>query len=174
MKFKSGITEKNVIVKCAADKILPFSLVFGLYIILFGTISPGGGFQGGVITASAVLLLFIGHGYATASDAVKQEVLRVAEPLGATLYVILGLCGIVLGAVFCRNVFFADGKIGDLISAGNITFMGWTVGFKVLTGIGFLILLMLGLLAPEFKKSSADGYELMTDEDDDEEMEDEK
>ncbi len=170
MKFKNGITEKNIIVKCAADKILPFALVFGIYIILFGTISPGGGFQGGVITASAVLLLYIGYGYSTASDAVKQEVLRVCEPIGATLYVILGLCGIILGSVFCRNVFFADGKIGDLISAGNITFMGWTVGFKVLTGIGFLILLMLSLLAPEFKKSGADGVELMVDEDDDEEV----
>ncbi|MBR3245008.1 MAG: hypothetical protein IKF90_20340 [Parasporobacterium sp.] len=170
MKFKAGITEKNVIVKCAADKILPFSLVFGIYIILFGTISPGGGFQGGVITASAVLLLYIGHGYATASDAVKMEVLRVCEPIGATLYVILGFLGIVLGSVFCRNVFFANGKIGDLVSAGNITFMGWTVGFKVLTGIGFLILLMMGLLAPEFKKSSIpDDMELMVDEDDDEE-----
>ena len=173
MNFKNGITEKNVIVKCAADKILPFALVFGIYIILFGTISPGGGFQGGVITASAVLLLYIGYGYSTASDAVKQEVLRVCEPIGATLYVILGLCGIVLGSVFCRNVFFADGKIGDLISAGNISFMGWTVGFKVLTGIGFLILLMLGLLAPEFKKSGAADGELMVDEDDDEKEVDE-
>lgn len=169
MKFKKGITEKNVIVKCAADKILPFSLVFGIYIILFGTISPGGGFQGGVICASAVLLLYIGHGYATASDAVKMEVLRVCEPIGATLYVILGLCGIVLGSVFCRNIFFNNGNIGDLVSAGNVTYMGWTVGFKVLTGIGFLILLMLGLLAPEFKKSRAAGMEPMVDEDDDEE-----
>lgn len=169
MKFKDGITEKNVIVKCAADKVLPFSLVFGIYIILFGTLSPGGGFQGGVITASAVLLLYIGYGYATASKAVKQEVLRVSEPIGATLYVILGFCGIVLGSVFCRNVFFANGKIGDLISAGNISFMGWTVGFKVLTGIGFLILLMLGLLAPEFRRNGSEDAELMTDEDDDEE-----
>lgn len=171
MKFKNGITEKNVIVKCGADKILPFSLVFGIYIILFGTISPGGGFQGGVICASAVLLIFIGHGYLTASEAVKQEVLRVCEPIGATLYVILGLCGIVLGSVFCRNVFFANGRIGDLVSAGNITFMGWTVGFKVLTGIGFLILLMLGLLAPEFKRSGVQDAELMTDEDEDEDLE---
>ena len=165
MKFKNGITEKNIVVKCGADKILPFSLVFGIYIILFGTISPGGGFQGGVIAASGILLLYIGYGYSTASKAVKQEVLRVCEPIGAVLYVILGLCGIVLGTVFCRNVFFANGKIGDLVSAGNITFMGWTVGFKVLTGIGFLILLMLALLAPEFrKKDSGEEGELMTDE----------
>ena len=56
MKFKNGITEKQIIVRCAADKILPFSLVFGIYIILFGTISPGGGFQGGVLVASGALL----------------------------------------------------------------------------------------------------------------------
>ena len=41
MKFKEGITEKNVIIKCGADKFLPFALTFGLYIILFGTIYPG-------------------------------------------------------------------------------------------------------------------------------------
>ena len=170
MKFKNGIQEKNVIVKCGADKILPFSLVFGIYIILFGTISPGGGFQGGVITASAVLLLYIGYGYSTASKAVKEDALRVSESIGAALYVILGLCGIVLGAVFCRNVFFANGSIGDLVSGGNITFMGWAVGFKVLTGIGFLILLMLALLAPEFRKSGGDEEgEIMTDEEGDDE-----
>ena len=57
MKFKEGITEKNVIVKCGSDKFLPFAVTFGIYIIMFGTISPGGGFQGGVIVASAALLL---------------------------------------------------------------------------------------------------------------------
>ena len=52
MKFKDGIKERNIIIKCGADKFLPFALTFGLYIILFGTISPGGGFQGGVCVAS--------------------------------------------------------------------------------------------------------------------------
>lgn len=41
---------------------------------------------------------------------------------------------------------FNIGKTGSIISAGNITFMSMTVGFKVLTGIGFLLLLMLGIL----------------------------
>ena len=47
MKLKSGIQEKNIILKCGADALLPFAIVFGIYVILFGTVSPGGGFQGG-------------------------------------------------------------------------------------------------------------------------------
>ena len=77
MKFKEGITEKNVIVKCGADKFLPFAVTFGIYIIMFGTISPGGGFQGGVIVASAALLLYLGYGYNVAKRAISTEVLRV-------------------------------------------------------------------------------------------------
>ena len=147
--FKKGITEKDTIVRCGADRFLPFATVFGIYIILFGTVSPGGGFQGGVIVASAAILLYLGYGYKTATKAINTEVLRVNEALGASLYVVLGLLGLLAGANFCRNIFFNNGQVGDLISAGTITFMGVTVGYKVLTGVGFLVLLMLGLLAPD-------------------------
>ena len=148
MKFKNGITEKSIIVKCGADMMLPFAVVFGIYIILFGTVSPGGGFQGGVMVAAAAVLLYLAYGYKTAKSAINTEVLRVGEAAGATLYVILGLCGLFIGSVFCQNVFYDNGAVGDLISAGTITYMGYSVGFKVLTGVGFLVLLMLGLLAP--------------------------
>ncbi len=158
MKFKNGISEKNVIVKCGADMMLPFSIVFGIYIILFGTVSPGGGFQGGVMVAAAALLLYLGYNYKTTKEAINTEALRVSEALGATLYVVLAFCGLLVGLNFCRNIFFDNGAVGDLISAGTITFMGYSVGFKVLTGVSFLLMLLLSLLAPE-------------DEDDEEEEE---
>ena len=149
MKFKAGITEKNVIVKCGADKFLPFAIVFGLYVILFGTVSPGGGFQGGVIVAASVLMLYLGYGYNKTSKYISGEVLRVNESIGAVIYVVLGFIGIAFTANFCANVFYILGQTGDLISAGTITFMSYSVGYKVLTGVGFLLLLMLGLLAPD-------------------------
>lgn len=149
MKYKKGIKERNVILKCGADMMLPFALVFGLYVILFGTVSPGGGFQGGVIVAAAALLLYMGYGYHTTSKAINGEVLRISEALGAIIYTMLAACGLVLGARFCENVFFDNGAVGDLISAGTITFMSYSVGYKVLTGVGFLLLLMLGLLSPD-------------------------
>ncbi len=149
MKFKDGIEEKNVIVKCGADVFLPFALVFGLYVILFGTVSPGGGFQGGVIVGSSVVLLFLGYGLKVVGKVINSEVLRINEALGATIYVFLGLCGIFFGYNFCRNVFYANGEVGDLISAGTITFMSYAVGYKVLCGVSFLLILMLGLLTPD-------------------------
>ncbi|MBQ9388011.1 MAG: MnhB domain-containing protein [Lachnospiraceae bacterium] len=149
MKFKDGIKGRNIVVKCAADKLLPFSLVFGLYIILFGTVSPGGGFQGGVMVASGALLLYLGYGYAKTRKVLGPNVLRVNESLGAILYVLLGVVGIVFGANFARNIFFDVGSFGDLLSGGTISFMGWTVGWKVLTGVSFLLLLMFSLLAPD-------------------------
>lgn len=149
MKYKKGIEQHNIIVKCGADMMLPFALVFGLYVILFGTVSPGGGFQGGVIVSSACLLVYLGYGYKTARDCINMEVLRVNEALGAVIYTMLGVCGVVLGLRFCQNVFFDSGAVGDMTSAGTITYMSYAVGYKVLTGVGFLLLLMLGLLAPD-------------------------
>lgn len=149
MKYKKGIEQHNIIVKCGADMLLPFALVFGLYVILFGTVSPGGGFQGGVIVSSACLLIYLGYGYKTASNCINMEVLRVNEALGAVIYTMLGVCGVVLGLRFCQNVFFDSGAVGDMTSAGTITYMSYAVGYKVLTGVGFLLLLMLGLLAPD-------------------------
>ena len=55
MKFKDGIKEKNIIIKCGSDVFLPFSLIFALYVIL--TAPVGGGFQGGVMVAAAAVLL---------------------------------------------------------------------------------------------------------------------
>ena len=162
MKYKNGITSRNLVVKTGADFFLPFAVIFGLYIILFGTVSPGGGFQGGVMVASAVLLLYLAYGYQTASKAISLNVLRVNESVGATCYVLLGFLGLVLGMRFCQNVIF-KGEVGDLLSGGTITFMSWSVGYKVLTGVGFLLLLMLGLLAP--------GSDADDEEEDDEEVE---
>ena len=147
MKFKEGIKEKNIIVKCGADSFLPFALVFGLCVILLGTISPGGGFQGGVIVASACLLLYLGYGFDTATKTINMHVLEVNESIGAVLYVLLACCGILFGVRFCENVFYDIGNVGDLISAGTITFMSFSVGYKVLTGVGFLLMLLMSLLS---------------------------
>ena len=50
--------KKNIIVRCAADLFLPLACVFGCYVVFHGNTSPGGGFQGGVLIASAILLVF--------------------------------------------------------------------------------------------------------------------
>jgi len=149
VKLKESIIVKDVVVKTSADFFLPFSLVLGFYVILHGHISPGGGFQGGVIVAVAAVLIYFGYGNKAVERVIKPEFLRKNEAVAAIGYVILVVLGVVMGANFCRNVFFDNGSVGDFISAGTIAFMNYAVGYKVLTGVAFLMFLMLALLAPD-------------------------
>ena len=137
---------RHVIVKCGADLYLPFAIVFGLAVILFGTVSPGGGFQGGVIVASAALLIYLGHGFDTMKSAINPHLMHKGEAVGAIAYIALASIGLVAGGNFVRNAIWNNGNPGNVISAGTITYMSWDVGFKVLTGVAFLLMLLISLL----------------------------
>ena len=139
----------DLIVRCLADRFLPLGLVLGFYVILHGNISPGGGFQGGVLVAGAVLMIYLGYGLQGVRSALNAELLHKSEAVGALIYVTFAMLGIFFGYSFCRNVLWNSGSIGDLWSSGTIALMNYAVGFKVLAGIGFLLMLMLGLLATE-------------------------
>ena len=136
---------KNVIARCGCDRILPLASVYILYIILHGHLSPGGGFQGGVMMVALVALVALGHGYETTVQTFSYHLLHKAEGFASIFYVALGLLGVAAGAHFAQNVLYL-GKIGSLYSAGTIFWMNVTVGVKVITGVGSIALLMLGVL----------------------------
>ena len=136
---------KNVIARCGADKILPIGIVYMFYIILHGHLSPGGGFQGGVLMVALIALVYMGHGYRVTMDAFSYHILHTSEGLASIFYVALGLLGVAMGAQFAQNVLYTHGAIGDLYSSGTIFWMNVTVGIKVLTGVGSIALLMIGV-----------------------------
>ena len=136
----------DLIVRSLADSYLPIALVLGFYVILHGNISPGGGFQGGVLAASGVLLLYLGYGFRGIATAINMERMHRLEAVGAIAYVLFAMLGIFAGYNFCRNILWNSGSIGDLWSSGTIALMNYAVGFKVLTGVGFLLLLVIYLL----------------------------
>ena len=138
---------KRVIQRCGCDKILPLCLVYIFYIILHGHLSPGGGFQGGVLMAGVVILLYLGHGFEATVDALSYHTLHKSEGVASVVYVALALMGVAAGAQFCQNILYTHGSIGDLYSSGTIFWMNVTVGVKVITGIGSISLLMISLLA---------------------------
>ena len=138
---------KRVIQRCGCDAVLPFALVYILYIILHGHLSPGGGFQGGVLMAAVVILIYLGHGFKATVDALSYHTLHRGEGVASVIYVALALLGVAAGAQFCQNVLYTHGNIGDLYSSGTIFWMNVTVGVKVITGIGSIALLMISLLA---------------------------
>lgn len=139
--------EKDIILKCNSDFIIPCALVYILYIILHGHISPGGGFQGGVLNVAVVCMLYLGHGYETTVRTLSFDLNRKVEGLAVTLYICIAMVGVVMGAQFCQNVAFQNGNIGDLISSGTIAWMDEAVGLNVFTGVCVVALSMIGLLA---------------------------
>ena len=146
---------KNVIARCGCDRILPCVVVYILYIILHGHLSPGGGFQGGVLMVALVALVYMGHGYERTVETFSYHLLHTVEGCASIFYVALGLLGVAVGAHFAENVLYTHGAIGDLYSSGTLFWMNVTVGVKVITGVGSIALLMLGVM-----KDAADEKEV--------------
>lgn len=144
---KKHYQTRHVIMKTGTDVLTPMALVFGLYVIIHGNISPGGGFQGGVLVASAAILIYLGYGFKAAMRKFDVELLHVLESVAAILYIAVAMMGIFAGGNFAQNVCAYITARGELVSGGTISLMNYAVGFKVFTGITFLVLLMLSQLS---------------------------
>ena len=141
-----NIRVKNIIPACGADSLIPLMLVYVCYVILHGHLSPGGGFQGGVLVVCVVVMIYLAHGYETTVRALSANLLHETEGIASIVYIALAMMGVAVGAQFCQNILYQQGNIGDLYSTGTILLMNITVGVKVFTGIGSIALLMLSLV----------------------------
>lgn len=79
---------------------VPFVLVYGMYVITHGELGPGGGFQGGVILASAYIILALVRGLPTAQRALPPWLTDASAGLGVLLYAGVGVACLLLGADF--------------------------------------------------------------------------
>ncbi len=140
-------TMKNVITKCGADFLTPFVLVYMFYVILHGHLSPGGGFQGGVLAVAVIVFIYVGHGYENTVKMLNIDFMRRTEGFAVTVYIVIAFLGVVFAAQFCENFAFDNGNIGDLLSSGTIAWMDEAVGLNVVTGVSVLTLSALGVLA---------------------------
>lgn len=117
----------------------PLTLVFGLYVIAHAQLTPGGGFQGGVIVASGTLLLYLGEGYPGWRRLMHSEMLDCIEGSGALAYALCGFGPMLVGARFLENV-LPPGKLHTLLSGGLIIIINAGVGLAVAGGFAMLFL----------------------------------
>ncbi len=115
------------IVTSAAQILLPLILVFGAYVIVNGHLSAGGGFQGGAIVASGLMLQLL----ARPDTKVNLAALSITESLAGILYVSLGILGLILAGGFLDARFLPLGEFGTFISAGAIPLISALLGIKV-------------------------------------------
>ena len=149
----------GVIVRYGANLFLPLACTFGGYVVLHGDSSPGGGFQGGVLIAAAVLLVFLGYGSQKLSTTFKESFLHSSETVAEIMYVAIGLIGVIVGLDFAANF------VIDTFNIETAVLMNHAVGYHVMAGVGCLLIMMLGLL------SSTEGVAEYHEEDEEEEEE---
>ncbi|MDQ8726514.1 Na(+)/H(+) antiporter subunit B [Bradyrhizobium sp. LHD-71] len=90
----------DLILRIGTKLILPFILLFALYVQFHGDYGPGGGFQAGVITSGVVVLLTITFGLEAAQRMAPQAVVQRMIPLGVLIYAGTGVAGLLLGKNF--------------------------------------------------------------------------
>lgn len=120
-------------VKVIAAVSFGLTFIFGLYICTHGQLTPGGGFQGGVILASALMLVYIAENVKSFKAITSHPLMEGLEALGAGLYVLTGLSALFIGAPFLTN-WIPLGTTGDVFSSGTIAVISASVGLEVATG----------------------------------------
>jgi multicomponent Na+:H+ antiporter subunit B len=113
-------------------------LVFGIYVVAHGNLTPGGGFQGGVILAAALLLVYTA-GQAIALERVRpMSLVELAEAAGAAAYTLVAIGGAVFATVVMAN-FLGFGTQGSLLSGGIIPVLNVAVGIEVAGAITLIL-----------------------------------
>ena len=87
----------DLILRVTAKLVLPFILLFGLYVQFHGDFGPGGGFQAGVIAAAMIILYAIIFGLSAAKRVVPQGLVETLVPLGVLIYAGVGIATLFLG-----------------------------------------------------------------------------
>jgi multicomponent Na+:H+ antiporter subunit B len=109
---------------------IPGILAIGVYIVVHGQITPGGGFQGGVVLATAPLGAFIAGRYLRMKAIAPNVLVELGDALGAAGYALLGLSGLVFAGVFFKNS-LPLGIPGHILSGGQLDVASVLVGLEV-------------------------------------------
>jgi multicomponent Na+:H+ antiporter subunit B len=154
------MSEMSKIVRSISNLLLPFILIYGFYIILHGHLTPGGGFQGGAVVASGLVMVLVAYGSERFASWVKEKHLSVLESIGALGFISLAFLG--LSTAFFYNFLAGKGGLfgdippegpnpGALNTAGTLPLMNLAVGLKVIAGLASIVLVM-GLASHYFRQ----------------------
>jgi multicomponent Na+:H+ antiporter subunit B len=124
--------KREPVLRVVGKLLIPYMLVFALYVQFHGDYGPGGGFQAGVIAAAAIIFYALIFGLPAARRLVPEPVVETMVALGAFLYLAVGFAGLALGGNFLdyfvldqdpvagqhRGIFWVE--IGVLITVSGV------------------------------------------------------
>jgi len=130
---------ESEVVRTSARILFPLALLLGIYLTVFGHVGPGGGFAGGVIAASGLLLCSIAYGVTSIEERIPRVLLVFGESGALLVMLLLAALPLLLGRAPFLDL-IAKGRAGDLFSGGSIMLLNAMIAIKVLVG-SWLILL---------------------------------
>ncbi|UCG35381.1 MAG: hypothetical protein JSW17_00855 [Candidatus Omnitrophota bacterium] len=141
----------SLIVKTITRLTVGLILLYGIYIVSHGHVSPGGGFAGGVIIALSFIHLMLAYGKEVAFKRLSRTVASFFESLGAIMFLVIAILGFTGGYFFLN--FIAKGEPFKLFSAGIIPLCNIAICLKVGAGLfGIFVALVLLKLESGEKK----------------------
>lgn len=142
-------------VRLLALAMIGVNVVFGLDIVLHGQLTPGGGFQGGVILASAPLLAYLGGDAQTLQKITPEWLVEIGEAIGAGAFVVLGIVGLLAGGAYLQNVVpLGPAAPPDISSSGTIALVSAATGLEVSAGF---VLLLVTFLEESLRRKRKEG-----------------
>lgn len=130
------------IVKTVIRFAMGIIVIFGVYIVLYGHLTPGGGFAGGVILACGYIVLTLAFGRELALTKMGDTAASILDNTGALAFLIIGLLGFTGGYFFLN--FIDRGKLFELFSSGMIPLCNIAIGIKVMSSL-FAIFIALAI-----------------------------
>ncbi len=126
-KEQPEIVPASLVLTTGCKFLFPLILLFGAYIFIHGHLTPGGGFQGGAIFASAFVLVYLG----CRGRRIRENWSKAVESLGGLVFVAMGLLGLTAAGHYFLSNFMGKGELNTLFSAGIIPIIYIAIGFKV-------------------------------------------
>jgi multicomponent Na+:H+ antiporter subunit B len=126
-KRETSLRKTSEILVTASTLLVPTIFMLGVYIFMNGHLTPGGGFQGGAVIATGMVLMIM----AKPNVKFNHKLLAFLESISGVGFVIIGVLGVIMAAGFLDNRILPLGNFGTLISAGAIPIIYVLIGLKV-------------------------------------------
>ena len=149
--MREAASGMSLIVKTITRLTVGLILLYGIYIVIHGHISPGGGFAGGVIIALSLIHLMLAFGKDLVLKKVSKAAASLFESIGALMFLAIALTGFI-GGYFFLNFFTNKGEPFKLFSAGIIPLCNIAISLKVGAGLfAIFVVLVIMKSAPQRK-----------------------
>jgi multisubunit Na+/H+ antiporter MnhB subunit len=138
----------SVIVKKTTQLLAGLIFLYGIYIIVHGHLTPGGGFAGGVVVAGAFILVILAFGSDFLNLQKEETGTTIRENVAVLIVLLLAVTGLFVGTKAFFANYLPKGTVGELVSAGTLPLYNIFIGIEVASSI-FIIFLALIIFKEE-------------------------